>query len=47
MGTVIVVLILLAVVGAAIRSIYKAKKSGKGCAGCPYSGNCTGCEKEK
>ena len=44
MGAVDIVLILLiaAILGLAIRYIYKAKKSGKKCIGCPDSGSCSG-----
>lgn len=38
----ILVAVLVVLVGLAIRYIYKAKKSGKGCIGCPYSGQCGG-----
>ena len=40
MENVIVVLILFAIVGLAARYVYKAKKSGKKCIGCPDSGAC-------
>ncbi len=38
----LIVLILLAIVGAAGAYVYKAKKSGKKCIGCPVSGSCNG-----
>ncbi len=41
MKTVIVVLILTAIIGLAAFYIYKAKKNGKKCIGCPYSGTCS------
>ena len=31
------------IVALAARYIYKAKKSGKTCIGCPSSGSCNGC----
>ena len=44
---ILIVLILLLIVGAAGYYVYKAKKSGKKCIGCPDSGscnrNCAGC----
>ena len=46
----IVVVVILAILGLAIRYIYKAKKSGVKCIGCPAgktcsggSGGCAGC----
>ena len=35
--------ILLIIAAAAIFAIYRSKKSGKKCIGCPDSGNCSGC----
>ena len=32
--------VLLVIVGLASYAIYKSKKGGKKCIGCPYSGNC-------
>ena len=44
MGTLVVGLMVLVMTGAAVRSIYKRKKSGKGCCGCDGScGGCCGC----
>lgn len=40
MGNIIVVAVLICVVGAAIYYLYKAKKNGQSCIGCPYSGQC-------
>lgn len=42
MTDIIIVLILLAVVGGAGAYIYKAKKSGRACIGCPSSKQCGG-----
>ncbi|MBE6617407.1 MAG: FeoB-associated Cys-rich membrane protein [Ruminococcaceae bacterium] len=42
METVITVLILLVIIGSAAYYVYRAKKSGKKCIGCPDSGGCTG-----
>ena len=53
METVIVSVILILVIGAAGWYVYKAKKSGRKCIGCPDGGNCEkngcscGCGKEK
>ena len=41
MGNFIVIVILLLVIGAAIRHIIRTKKSGAGCMGCPSAGCCT------
>ncbi len=38
----IIVAILAVILGLAVYAIYKSKKSGKKCIGCPYSGNCQG-----
>ena len=47
MDTVIAVIVIVAIVALAAFYIYKAKKSGKKCIGCPDSkhcnGVCTGC----
>ncbi len=50
MDNLIVIAIVLAIVGLAARYIYKEKKSGKVCVGCPYGdagcsakGGCSGC----
>lgn len=40
MADFIIVAVLLALVGAAVRYIVKAKKSGAKCIGCPASGEC-------
>ena len=57
MANAIVILILALIIGLAARYIYKAKKSGKKCIGCPdsgcgcsgtsCSGNCGCCAKNK
>ena len=41
METVIAVVIVVAIVALAVRYIYKAKKSGAKCIGCPDSGACS------
>lgn len=47
MKTFVVLLILAAIVFSASYYIYKAKKSGKKCIGCPYAKECGGeCNKE-
>ena len=47
----IILLVIIALaVGGAICYVYKEKKSGKRCIGCPYSGSCNGgcsCSKDK
>ena len=42
METVITALIQLVIIGSSAFYIYKSKKSGKKCIGCPDSGGCTG-----
>jgi radical SAM protein with 4Fe4S-binding SPASM domain len=42
MKNVIVVLILIAIVAAIIWYLYRAKKRGETCIGCPYAKNCGG-----
>ncbi len=43
MESVIIILVVAAIVALAVRYIYKAKKSGKRCVGCPDSGSCCSC----
>jgi len=43
---IVIILVLLALVGGAGYYIYKAKKSGKKCIGCPYAGT-AGCSCSK
>lgn len=38
----ILITLVIAIVGGAAYYIYKAKKSGKKCIGCPNSGSCSG-----
>ena len=38
-------IILLAIIGTAVGYIYKTKKRGTGCVGCPEGGNCSRCSK--
>ncbi len=42
METAIVVILLVVIVGAAALYVYKAKKGGKKCIGCPDGGRCNG-----
>ena len=48
---VIVIVVLIAILGFAAWYVYKVKKSGKKCIGCPdsdgCSGNCPGCQHNK
>ena len=39
---ILIAAIILAILGAAAWYVYKAKKSGKKCIGCPDSGSCSG-----
>ena len=46
MDDLIIILILLVIIGLAVFAIYRSKKSGKKCIGCPdsgCSGRCSGC----
>lgn len=43
MADIIVIAIVVLVVGLAIRYIYKEKKNGRKCIGCPSSGSCSKC----
>ncbi len=42
MTDMIIVAVLVLVVGGAVRYIYKEKKSGAKCVGCPHSKSCSG-----
>ncbi len=42
MKNLIIILILMCIVGGAFLYIYKAKKKGTACIGCPYAKNCQG-----
>lgn len=43
MDSIIIAVILIAVIGLASFYIYKVKKNGKKCIGCPADGTCGGC----
>ena len=43
--TYIVIAVILVIIGLAAGYVIKAKKSGKKCIGCPYSGSCGKAEK--
>jgi radical SAM protein with 4Fe4S-binding SPASM domain len=42
MENIIAAIVIIVVVAAAGLYIYKAKKNGKKCIGCPYAGSCSG-----
>lgn len=42
MKDIIVIAVIAVIIGLAALYVYKAKKSGKKCIGCPYSGECHG-----
>ena len=42
MENIVIILVLAAILGGAAWYIYKAKKSGAKCIGCPDSGTCSG-----
>ena len=42
MDNLIVIAILAVIIGLAAGYVYKAKKSGQKCIGCPHSNNCSG-----
>ena len=39
----IVIAVIGVILGVAIGAIYRSKKAGKKCIGCPYSGSCGSC----
>ena len=39
---ILILLVIAVIVGVAIWYVYKSKKSGKKCVGCPHGGNCGG-----
>lgn len=41
MKDIILALIIIAIVGGAVFYIYREKKQGKKCIGCPYANNCS------
>ena len=43
MVDILIILVLLAIVGGAGFYVYKAKKSGQKCIGCPHAKSCSGC----
>ncbi len=43
MENLIIIAVILLIVGLAGYYVYKAKKSGKKCIGCPANGACSGC----
>lgn len=43
MKDIIVIAVLVLIIGLAALYVYKAKKSGKKCIGCPDGGSCSGC----
>ena len=50
MDSILIVVILIVVVGLAAWYVYRAKRNGKKCIGCPESGhcgNCCGCGEKK
>ena len=44
---IIVVVVIVAILGLAGGYIYKTRKSGRKCIGCPNSGNCSDCCSDK
>lgn len=42
MGNLIIIVILLCIISSIIVYLYRAKKKGKTCIGCPYGGQCSG-----
>lgn len=41
MGNLIIIVILLCIISSIIVYLYRAKKKGKTCIGCPYGGQCS------
>ena len=46
MKNVILIALLVLIIALALRYVYKAKKSGVKCIGCPNKGECSGCTKK-
>ena len=44
MKDILIVAVLLVILGLAAYAIYRSKKSGKKCIGCPHSGDCGKCK---
>ncbi len=44
---IIAIAVIALIIGGAVAYIIRAKKSGKGCIGCPYSGSCSKCNRTK
>ena len=44
MENVWIILVLAVIIGLAARYVYKEKKSGKTCIGCPHAGACKTCQ---
>ena len=42
MKNIIIIAVLVVVIGLALFYVYRAKKSGKKCIGCPHNGSCSG-----
>lgn len=40
---IILIVLIVAIIGGAVAYIYKAKKRGQKCIGCPHSRECSGC----
>ena len=47
MADLLIIAAIVLILGLAGRYVYKEKKAGKTCVGCPYGGNCSGCGGKK
>ena len=43
MINILLIALIAGILGLAGYHVYKEKKAGKTCVGCPYGGNCSGC----
>ena len=43
MENIIIIAVVTVIAGLAVAYVYKAKKKGKKCIGCPYGGDCGNC----
>ena len=43
MDNLILILVLVLIIGLAAFAVYRSKKNGRKCIGCPDSGSCSGC----
>ena len=47
MVDIVIIAVIAVITGLAAFYVYKSKKQGKKCIGCPYNGNCASCSCKK